>query len=137
MTGETIGELLNAKKISWGCSTCWTSCWRTTPTCGPHEHSTDTLGFTEQLFGLCYLLGYSFIARLRDLPDQQLYRVDPESPAESLQPLLQAGLDLSLLREQWDQLVRVAASLQNRVASAHVVLQRLANASSADRWPRR
>src|SRR5438105_4185761 len=31
------------------------------------------------------------------------------------------------------QLVRVAASLRNRVASAHVVLQRLANASPAGR----
>jgi TnpA family transposase len=99
----------------------------------PHEHSTDTHGFTEQLFGLCYLLGYSFLPRLRDLADQQLYRMDPENPPESLRPLLRAGLDLSLLDEQWDQLVRVAASLRNRVASAHVVLQRLANASPADR----
>jgi TnpA family transposase len=99
----------------------------------PHEHCTDTHGFTEQLFGLCYLLGYSFMPRLRDLADQQLYRVDPENSPESLRPLLRAGLDLSLLGEQWDQLVRVAASLRNRVASAHVVLQRLANASPADR----
>jgi TnpA family transposase len=59
--------------------------------------------------------------------------VDPENPPESLRPLLRAGLDLSLLGEQWDQLVRVAASLRNRVASAQVVLQRLANASPADR----
>ena len=99
----------------------------------PREHSTDTHGFTEQLFGLCYLLGYTFMPRLRDLADQQLYRVDPETAAEALRPLLRAGLDLPLLREQWDQLVRVAASLRNRVASAHVVLQRLANASPADR----
>lgn len=28
----------------------------------PREHFTDTHGFTEQLFALCYLLGYSFIA---------------------------------------------------------------------------
>jgi TnpA family transposase len=99
----------------------------------PREHSTDTHGFTEQLFGLCYLLGYSFMPRLRDLADQQLYRVDQGNPPESLRPLLHGGLDFSLLGEQWDQLVRVAASLRNRVARAHVVLQRLANASPADR----
>jgi len=99
----------------------------------PHEHSTDTHGFTEQLFGLCYLLGYTFMPRLRDLADQQLYRVDPEVPQDGLRSLLRTGLDLDLLGEQWDQLVRVAASLRNRVASAHVVLQRLANASPADR----
>jgi TnpA family transposase len=81
----------------------------------PREHFTDTHGFTEQLFGLCYLLGYTFMPRLRDLADQQLYRVDQGNPPESLPPLLQAGLDLSILGEQWDQLVRVAASLHNRV----------------------
>jgi TnpA family transposase len=46
---------------------------------------------------------------------------------------VRAGLDLALLSEQWDQLMRLAASLRNRVASAHVVLQRLANGSPADR----
>lgn len=30
-------------------------------------HSTDTHGFTEQLFGLCFLLGYSFMPRFKDL----------------------------------------------------------------------
>jgi TnpA family transposase len=99
----------------------------------PREHFTDTHGFTEQLFGLCYLLGFSFMPRLRDLADQQLYRVGSEIAPEALRPLLRAGLDLALLGEQWDQLVRVAASLRNRVANAHVVLQRLANASPADR----
>ena len=33
----------------------------------PREHYTDTHGFTEQLFGLCYLLGYSFMPRRKDL----------------------------------------------------------------------
>jgi TnpA family transposase len=38
------------------------------------EHYTDTRGSTEHIFGLCYLLGYSFMPRLRDLADQHLYR---------------------------------------------------------------
>jgi TnpA family transposase len=42
-------------------------------------------------------------------------------------------VDLALIGEQWDQLVRVTASLKNRVAPAHVVLQRLTNASPSDR----
>ena len=40
------------------------------------EHYTGTHGFTEHVFGLSYLLGYSFMARLRDLADQQLYELD-------------------------------------------------------------
>jgi TnpA family transposase len=54
----------------------------------PREHYTDTHGFTEQLFGLCFLLGYSFMPRLRDLADQQLYKVDRTLPLDTLQPLV-------------------------------------------------
>jgi hypothetical protein len=42
----------------------------------PREHYTDTHGFIEQLFGPCYLLGFSFMPRLKDLKDQQLYRIE-------------------------------------------------------------
>jgi TnpA family transposase len=53
--------------------------------------------------------------RLRDLADQQLYKVDRTLPLGRLQPLFHSGVDLDLIPEQWDQLVRVAASLRNRV----------------------
>jgi TnpA family transposase len=79
------------------------------------------------------LLGYSFMPRLRDLADQQLYKVDRTLPLDTLQPLVHSGVDLDLILEQWDQLVRVAASLRNRVVPAHVVLQRLSGASPSDR----
>jgi Tn3 transposase DDE domain len=79
----------------------------------PREHYTDTHGFTEQLFGLCFLLGYSFMPRLRDLADQQLYKVDRTLPLGGLQPLFHSAVDLDRIAEQWDQLVRVAASLRN------------------------
>jgi TnpA family transposase len=42
----------------------------------PREHYTDMHGYTEQLFDLCYLMGYSFMPRVKDLKEQQLYRVD-------------------------------------------------------------
>ena len=42
-------------------------------------------------------------------------------------------VDVALIREQWDQLVRVAASLRNRTAPAHIVLTRLASSAPSDR----
>ena len=98
----------------------------------PREHYTDTAGATEQLFGLCYLLGYSFMPRLKDLKDKQLYKPERGRSYGCLDPLLRAA-DLTLIREQWDGLARVAASLKNRTAPAHVVLDRLAVSSPADR----
>ena len=71
--------------------------------------------------------------RLRDLADQHLYRLERQTALGCLHPLFYGTVDVALIREQWDQLVRIAASLRNRVAPAHVVLRRLTNASPSDR----
>ncbi len=97
------------------------------------EHTTDTGGFTEPLWGLCVMLGIDFMPRLKDLPDQALYRVDRDADYGALQPLLRNAIDIGIITEQWDQLVRIAASLKDRLTPAHVVLQRVINASPADR----
>ena len=64
--------------------------------------------------------------RLRDLADQHLYKVDRQADHGCLNPLFHGVADTHLLREQWDSLVRVAASLKNRTAPANVIVQRLA-----------
>jgi TnpA family transposase len=97
------------------------------------EHTTDTHGYTEQLFGLCFLLGFSFMPRIADLSDQQLYKLDRETRYGALEPVFRASVDVALIVEQWDQLVRVAASMKHRTAKTHDVMQRLVNASPADR----
>ncbi len=97
------------------------------------EHTSDTHGFTEHLFGLCALLGIAFMPRLKDLPDQVLSRIDRHADYGALQPLLRGRINVELILEQWDQLVRLAASLKDRLTPAHVVMQRLANANASDR----
>ncbi|MGI8544763.1 MAG: Tn3 family transposase [Aridibacter sp.] len=98
----------------------------------PREHYTDTHGFTEQLFGLCYLLGFSFMPRLKDLTDQQLYKISKTDNYGELNVIFRQSIDWQLIEEQYDQLVKVAASLKNKTAPAHTVLQRLINATPAD-----
>ncbi len=97
------------------------------------EHTSDTHGFTEHLFGFCALLGIAFMPRLKDLPDQVLSRIDRTADYGALQPLLRGRINVELILEQWDQLVRLAASLKDRLTPAHVVMQRLANANASDR----
>jgi TnpA family transposase len=99
----------------------------------PREHMTDTHGYTEQLFGLCHLLGYAFMPRLADLKDQQLYRLDRSGASNKLAPVFRGAVDVALIVEQWDQLARLAASLRNRTAPAHVVMDRLVASSPSDR----
>jgi hypothetical protein len=41
----------------------------------PKEHFVDTHGYTDQLFGLCHLLGYTLMPRL-NVSKQQLYKLE-------------------------------------------------------------
>lgn len=97
------------------------------------EHTTDTHGYTEIIFALCYLLGFYFMPRIRDLKDQQLYRVEKGVDYGVFSPLLNKSVDMSLIEEQWEPMIRVALSLQKRTAPAHVIVQRLTNSFPSDR----
>lgn len=97
------------------------------------KHTTDTHGYTEIIFALCYLLGYSFMPRIRDLKDQQLYRIDKNADYGVFDPLLTKSADLYIIQEQWDEMIRVAFSLLNRTVPAHLIVQRLTASYPSDR----
>lgn len=97
------------------------------------EHTTDTHGYTEIVFALCYLLGYYFMPRIRDLKDQQLYRIDRRGSAGVFASLLTKTADLDIVEEQWDAMLRVALSLKQRTAPTQVIVQRLTNSFPSDR----
>ena len=92
----------------------------------PEFHCTDTHGYTDHLFALCYLLGFSFQPRLSDIPHQTLYKMYKTDQYGDLDCLFTGSTDLQNIREQWDTVVRIAASLKNNIAPAHVIIQRLA-----------
>jgi TnpA family transposase len=104
-------------------------------------HIVDTAGCTDQVFGLCYLLGFTFMPRLKNLASRRLFK-PVGSPEEGLfgsrsypqlDALFSATVDLNLIAEQWEGLVRVAASLKNRVVSANVIARRLASSATSNR----
>jgi TnpA family transposase len=97
------------------------------------EHTTDTHGYTEIIFALCYLLGYYFMPRIRDLKDQQLYRIDKNGNYGVFAPLLNKTADIDIVEELWDPMIHVSHSLKERTASAHVIVQRLTNSFPSDR----
>lgn len=97
------------------------------------EHTTDTHGYTEIIFALCYLLGYYFMPRIRDLKDQQLYRVERHVHYGVFTPLLNKTVDLDIIEEQWDAMLHIAQSLKEQTTPAHVIVQRLTNSFPSDR----
>src|SRR5262244_2926088 len=64
---------------------------------------------------------------------QTFYKLDRTKHYGRLDAIFQGTIDVGLIREQWDQLVRVAASLRNRSAPAHDLLTRLASSAPSDR----
>lgn len=104
-------------------------------------HIVDTHGYTDQVFGLCYLLGFTFMPRLKSLATRRLFK-PAGSPEEGLfgsrayaqlDALFSGTVDLNLIAEQWEGLVRVAASLKHRVVSANVIARRLVSSAPSNR----
>ncbi len=99
----------------------------------PKDPTTDTHGYTEIIFALCHLLGFYFMPRIRDLKKQQLYKINKDYNGGKFSPLLKKTVNLTLIAEQWDAVIRVAVSLKNKTAPAHIIVQRLMSSSPSDR----
>ena len=99
----------------------------------PKDHTTDTHGYTEIIFALWHLLGFYFMPRIRDLKKQQLYKINKDYNGGKFSTLLKKSVNLNLIAEQWDAMIRVAVSLKNKTAPAHIIVQRLMSSSPSDR----
>ncbi len=88
------------------------------------QHTTDTHGYTEMIFGAYDLLGLRFAPRIRDLDRQRLYR-HGNSPAVETAELLKHKIRPELVTPYWDELLRLAASLRHGWAPASLLLARL------------
>ena len=91
------------------------------------EHYTDTSGYTEQVFAMCHLLGFRFAPRMRDLPDKKLYTFESTSADEVLSPLLGGKINVKLIEDSWDEILRLASSISTGTVTASLMLRKLAS----------
>lgn len=89
------------------------------------EHTTDTSGYAEMLFGLFALLGLQFSPRIRDLPDQRLYELPGIRASLGIAPLFDGRITKTLILEQWDEMLRLAGSLKLGWVTASLMLGKL------------
>lgn len=93
------------------------------------EHATDTHGVTLVNFGLFDLLGLQLSPRIRDLAKITLYRTAPRVRVEAdyphTGPLLTRRLNVELIGEHWDDLLRRAGSLKFGHATASLIVGEL------------
>ncbi|MBI1748607.1 MAG: Tn3 family transposase [Acidobacteria bacterium] len=91
----------------------------------PRVCYTDTHGYTEVVMATAALLGYELAPRIKDIKDQTLYKIDRQQRYPNLDPILNGTVKPNLIRAAWDETVRVIASLENRIVSPSLVLNRL------------
>lgn len=87
-------------------------------------HSTDTAGYSDVIFGLFDLLGLRFAPRLAGLKDTRLWHTGAptDTPAGRL---VGHRVDIALIAEQWDEMLRVAGSLKRGTIPASLLVGRL------------
>ncbi len=92
----------------------------------PQEHYADTRGYTDTLFGLCYILGFRFAPRLRDVSERRLFRMRRNLDAyPNIKTIFDAPINTRAIREGWEDLLRLAASVKSGVMPASRALRKL------------
>lgn len=89
------------------------------------EHTTDTGGYTNLIFALFDLLGMQFAPRLKDISDTSLYCMDPKKTYRHIQPIITRKINLQLIRQHWDDILRVAGSLKLKWVTASLLIRKL------------
>lgn len=89
------------------------------------EHYTDTAGYTDQVFGLSHLLGFRFAPRLRDLSGARLYLIDKFSCNNNIFPLFKGKINLKLIKENYDDLLRLTYSIKEGISSGSLLMSKL------------
>lgn len=88
----------------------------------PTEVMTDTGSYSDLVFGLFRLLGYQFSPRIAGLGDARFWRIDRDADYGPLDGIARNRLNLELVDDNWNDMLRVAGSLTlGRVAAPDLV----------------
>ncbi len=90
------------------------------------EHTTDTAGFTEVVFAFFNLCGLQFSPRIRDLGKQRLYRFKTK-PDKLIKSLFERRIKPKRIVDPWDEILRVAASLQYGYVTSSLLMSKLSS----------
>jgi len=89
------------------------------------EHYTDTAGFTDHVFALMPPLGFRFAPRIRDLADKRLYIRGKAKQYPTLGALIGGNVNVKQIRAQWNEFLRLVASIKQGTVTASLMLRKL------------
>ncbi len=92
----------------------------------PERHFVDTGGYQDTLWGACHLLGFSLEPRIRNISEMRLFRMRRKvDQFQHIRPLFSAAINTRAIRENWEDVLRLMASIYTGVVSASRVLEKL------------
>lgn len=98
-------------------------------------HSTDTFGYSEVVFALSHLLGFTFAPRIKNFKEQRIYAFEPKKLYREsgyvLLPVKQ--INTAIIEEQWEQILRFILTIKERRTTASQLLKRLTSYSRKHR----
>jgi TnpA family transposase len=86
----------------------------------------DSHGQSEIAFGMCHLLGFALLPRLKPIHSQRLYLPTPAHAERypGLPPVLTRAIRWELIAQQYDELVKYAVAIRDGTADAEAILAR-------------
>lgn len=94
-----------------------------------HKHSTDMHGYTDAMFAGLHFLDISFAPRLTDLPSRALFAYDSKSLVKNSGYIIgpKQQINKRLILENWDDMLRLMATIKSGKQSASLIFRRLAS----------
>ena len=86
-----------------------------------YDHSTDTAGYTEQMFALTYLLGFNFKPRIKNLDQQQLYAFE----TLEISDIKFKKINEKIISENYSEVMRLVKSIKCGKVKASLILQKI------------
>jgi TnpA family transposase len=89
----------------------------------PTKIMTDTGAYTDVVFGLFWLLGYRFSPRIADIGGVRYWRIHSSADYGPFNCIARHRVNTNLIRENWDDLLRLAGSLQLGLVQATSIMR--------------
>ncbi|MGL5641488.1 MAG: transposase, partial [Paraclostridium sp.] len=86
-----------------------------------NDHSTDTAGYTEQMFALTHLLGFNFKPRIKNLDRQQLYAFENIE----VDDIKFKKINEKIIIENYYEVMRLVESIRCGKVKASLILQKI------------
>jgi TnpA family transposase len=84
---------------------------------------TDTASYSDLVFGLFAICGYQFAPRIADISDARLWRCDMSKDYGPLEPVSRQRIQTEKIKANWEDMLRVAGSLQTGQVRAYDLLR--------------